>query len=363
MLNVCIVADEAEPLASEAALRLRAEGHDYQRVDPRHVSGLALATAIDQAQAVLVVRPRQNESFLATGLALGRGKPLLVLDGGTTLPPGPGVQQLSSLEDMANALRVLPEASAFVHADQFRAQGACDEAVSWFSRCYPEGGNTRDWTQEEQVRALRNGGAPWLLLAQKRHLARIWPMDGVDLRKADLRHADFRRLVFTGAWLEDADLSHADLLGTGLRGAHLARARLDQSRLKDADLWDADLTEASLVGARLIQARMVRGRLCRANLTEADLSHADLTDADLQGAMLRGANLTGTKANGANLEGCDLSSAHLMRANLRGARLAGARLTGSNLHQADLTGADLRDTEFSGAYLVNTMGVVGTRRE
>ncbi|RKG79679.1 pentapeptide repeat-containing protein [Corallococcus exercitus] len=363
MLNVCIVADEAEPLASEAERRLRAEGHDFQRVDARRVSGLELATTIDRSQAVLVIRPREREAYLATGLALGRGRPLLLLDAGSDFAAGPGAERLSSLDDVVSALRPLAEASVFVHADQFRAQGACNEAVDWFSRCYPEGGNTRDWTREEQVNALRNGGAPWLLLARKRRLAHIWPMDGVDLRKADLRNADFRRLNFAGAWLEDADLRDADLLNTLLSGAHLARARLDGARLKDAELRDADLTGASLVGARLLQTRMARCRLVGANLREADLTHADLSDADLRGADLRGANLSGVRATGANFEGCDLSNAHLMRVSLRGARIKGARLTGSNLHHADLTGADQGELELTGAYLVNTTGVMGSRRE
>lgn len=317
--TVCILAAAGEPLAVELGRRLREAFHDFSQVDAAALGERELAVALSGAQALVAVRPSAAPTFLALGRGWAMGIPVWVLDG----EEGdiPGARRVSSADALLRRISELSPPVRFLDAAQLRAQGACAEAVEWFERRYPQGGKTDAWTREEQVAALKDGGARWVTLGRKRRLIPLWPMEGVDLSGADLRGGDLRRFelhraILDGAQLDGADLRRARLSEARLRGAHLPAAHA-----RDADLRGADLSGADLRGAQLLRAR-----LAGANLTGADLSGADLSEADLSGARLGRAVLHSTAFHAANLRQADLTD---------------AQLHGARLHQADLTGAQL----------------------
>jgi uncharacterized protein YjbI with pentapeptide repeats len=136
-----------------------------------------------------------------------------------------------------------------------------------------------------------------------------------------------------------------DLRGADLRDAKLRRANLRDAKLNGADLSGANLNEADLCEADLSRAILKAADLFRANMELAVLTAADLTDAFLEMAELHKANLTGA----------DLAGAALNQANFEGADLTGARLTGANLLKTDFIEAVLNETDFSGAWLFQTI--------
>jgi uncharacterized protein YjbI with pentapeptide repeats len=358
LLSVCILSSASDPLAVEVASRVAAEGHAPRRIDPSAAGTEASTGVLAECQAVIAVRPRSAADMLAMGLSLGQGKKLLVLDAGADLQPLPGAFLAASLDELVKALRALAPPAVFVDAGYFRARGGCDEGVAWFARRYPEGGSTGAWTAEEQLQAIKDGGARWLRRGQASRLVHVWPMDGVDLRGADLRGAGFRRYSFTGAHLEGADLSGGDLRAANLRDAKLSGAKLAAARLAYADLRGADLGSAILAGALLRGARLSGADLSGADLSGADLSGADLSGVDLRRTHLSGALFTSATLRGANLEGCGLQGLHLHGADLRQARLSGADLTGANLSGADLRGAEIERAVLTFAGLAGALGVV-----
>jgi uncharacterized protein YjbI with pentapeptide repeats len=165
---------------------------------------------------------------------------------------------------------------------------------------------------EEQLKILRQGVAPWNAWREKNPGAKVF-------------------------------LRGAYLFGERLEGANLREAILFQAHLSGAHLNGADLSAAQLGGANLAGARLTRARLVEADASGADLSAAFLNEADLRGARLTGANLwnahlSRAKLNGAILSLANLNSADLTRANLDGAELIGAQLTGTDLCNAILIG-------------------------
>ncbi|WP_437536816.1 pentapeptide repeat-containing protein [Sorangium sp. So ce726] len=358
MLNVCILSSASDPLAAEVESRVTAEGHSPRRLDPSAAGSEASARALAECHAVISVRPRCAADMLALGLSLGQGKKLVVLDAGADLQPLPGALVAASLDEMVKALRDIAPPAVFVDAGYFRSRSGCDEGVEWFARRYPKGGSTSEWTLEEQLQAIRDGGARWLRRGQAARLVRVWPMDGVDLRGADLRGAEFRGYSFVGAHLEGADLSGGELRAANLRHARLTGAKLAAARLAHADLRGADLGSALLTGALLRGARLSGADLSGADLSGADLSGADLSGVDLRRTGLSGAHFSSAILRGANLEGCDLGGLLLHGADLREARLSGADLTGANLSGADLRGAALERAVLTFAGLTGALGVV-----
>lgn len=319
MSTVHVLARARDALAAELEARLREAGHEVLTFDPAELSEAELTTALTRVDALVAVRPSTPADFLALGRGWAHKLPIWVLDGSG--PEVPGAKWVNSTGAVLQALEERSPPVRFLDGAELRAQGACAEAVDWFERRYPKGGTTDTWSREEQVAALRDGGARWVTLGRKRRLIRIWPMDGVDLSGADLRGGDLRRFELSGANLEGARLDGADLRRARLSGARLRGAHLPDAHLRETDLRNADLRGADLRGARLLKAR-----LSGANLEGADLSGADLTEADLSGARLSAAQLVSTA---------------LRAANLRGADLADAELHGARLHQADLSGARL----------------------
>jgi uncharacterized protein YjbI with pentapeptide repeats len=358
MANVCILSHPSEPLTPEVEARVEAQGHVPVRVDPDQADLEAPTGALAASQAVVAVRPRGAAEILAIGVALGLRKQVFVLDAGSDFRPRAGAISVASLDALDAALRSAVLASMFIDEEYFRAGGGCKAGVAWFARRYPEGGFPENWTQEEQRRALADGGAPWLTREQLARVVRLWPMDGVDLRGADLQRGRLTGYSFVGAHLEGADLTRVVLRSAVLRDAKLTSAKLVRARLTNADLRGADLGSALLEGAILRGARLGGANLDGADLGGADLGGADLSSVDLRQTRIAGAHFGAAILVGANLEGCDLSGLDFTGGNLRGARLAGANLRATNLTRADLRGADVAQTDLSFAGLAGAMGVI-----
>ena len=88
--------------------------------------------------------------------------------------------------------------------------------------------------------------------------------------------------------------------------------------------------------------RLLQQRNCPdCRLADVDLVHADLKHADLSGTQLQRANLSQVLLDGANLRNTDLRFTNLQGASLRGADLRGSKLYGTDFRQSDLSGACL----------------------
>ena len=114
-----------------------------------------------------------------------------------------------------------------------RQKGAYEEGIAAFVAVYPEGLELSDWTQEEQLRVLRDTdlrrylGGWW-----GGGILPVWTLRGADLSGADLNRADL-----SGANLSRADLSGANLSWADLRRADLRRANLSGAVWNDKTQW------------------------------------------------------------------------------------------------------------------------------
>jgi uncharacterized protein YjbI with pentapeptide repeats len=98
----------------------------------------------------------------------------------------------------------------------------------------------------------------------------------------------------------------------------------------------------------------------RAKKVVPDLSGVDLRDVDLSGRALGGANLRDADLRGANIRCASLRRTNLRHADLRQVDLTDADLTDANLSEAglmetSLLRANLSGTDFTKAYLADTI--------
>ena len=132
---------------------------------------------------------------------------------------------------------------------------ACPEGQAWFAHRYPTGLALSDWTQEEQVAALRDGGGRWLMWGYIYGLLPWWMMSSANLSSVDLYGASLSGADLSRANLSSANLSRANLSRANLSRANLSRANLSSANLSSVDLYGANLSSANLSGASLSGAK------------------------------------------------------------------------------------------------------------
>jgi len=120
-----------------------------------------------------------------------------------------------------------------------------------------------------------------------------------------------------------------------------------------------DLNNAALEGADLSEISWSDACLRGVDLRRADLRGSNLCEIDLRRADVRGADLSGTNLSGADLRGAKLlpydkrDPAKLSEHNLNGAVPGNFDLSSNDLIPSNLRNAILKNTELSGALLVD----------
>jgi len=108
--------------------------------------------------------------------------------------------------------------------------GECMDGVEWFCERYPDGLDLIKWTREEQIDALKNGGAPWLGWGFEHGLIPFWNLNGANLNGANLYGANLY-----GANLDGASLNRANLDGASLYGARIPS--LYKDKINEDDVY------------------------------------------------------------------------------------------------------------------------------
>lgn len=344
-MRVCVVVTENELLATELIERLDDDGHEVVQPNPLTIL-FDIGDVLESCDAAVFVVPRSEIEYLALGVAVGRSKVTIVLANEVEYSPPPGILVCTSVPQVLDVLhdRVAPAPPLAIDHGLLVARGACDEAIAWFDRRYPNGFNASAWTLEEQLAALRDGGARWVRVGVDYNWIPFWPMDDVDLsnmnlQKAYLRGASFARANLEGADLRGAVLHGAHLAGASLRGAKLQNAQLQRADLRRAYLDGADLTRACLRGATLTGATLFEAVLAEVDAYAADLSDIDFSSTELSGSRLSSANLSGSDFTATVMRGLAMMHANLKEANLSGADLGRVNLTGADLSRAVYDGA------------------------
>lgn len=299
--------------------------------------------------------PDGGDARTCLGLAAGLGMPTMVLHGkGRNSQYPAGTKVFTTLQALTRELakgQTAKPHNRLVTERTLQRLNACEDGLDWFRQRYPQGGNVRDWTRDEQVDGLKAGGGRWLGMAFDHGLLRHWPMD-----KADFENADLDGLALAGARMAQAVLRNASMVASRWRGgvfdgADLTGTNLSQAVLFDCTLTAAKLERASLEGATLRSVTMDRADLQAAVLAGARIAHSSFKGATLTGARLAGAALENVDLSGARLDGADLGGARLHRCNLDGASLRNADLRRAIIHQCRHEGADMTGATTDGLYL------------
>ncbi len=176
-------------------------------------------------------------------------------------------------------------------------------------------------------------------------------ISGCDFSGSDLTESSFINPVMTDARFSRANLSSVTFINAQGNYSKFDNAAMKNVRfvggssLRNADFQYANVSEANLRDCNLQNTNFSESYLFKSDFGGADLSYADLAKASAVQAQFNKSNLT---------------HAHLKRIDLMEGSLYKAVLSASHFNDANLYGVNLMDcsvgdTDFSGAYLEQTI--------
>lgn len=345
--RVCITATNTAGLETEVAARLTAMKLEPVFM-PMDAPGAVQHGTLEHCGALVSLYPIGPTSTMAMGIAAGLKLPVFVLSSDPDPTPYPkGTRVFTTLQALVDAVPSIEQ--RYVDNGLLRRLGACDEGMDWYNSRYPGGAHAKDWSPEEQVAALKDGGARWLKTGFDHKLIEHLSMAGHDFTGADLTDLRLSKGDLTGAILVDVNLTGAQIIATALVGADVSGAELVGAALKRCDI-----SEVKAVRTRLHNTSFDLCQLDRANGAGALLERARLSRSSFVGAVLQGASLADATAGDCSFDGADLSGGNLRRAHFtrcqfrgvdfREADLKGVVFIACDLAQANFTGVDLDET-------------------
>ena len=171
---------------------------------------------------------------------------------------------------------------------------------------------------------------------------------------------DLSNIYLKKAYLSYADLSHANLNKAYLGNAFLRGANMSFSYLKEAFLGHSDLINANMENTHLTNANLNSANLRGAKLNDSKISnsmfwYANLGDTNFSNSRLVNADLSNVNLGKSDLSNANLNNAKLFKADLYRSNLNNAVLHNSNLIRANFIATSLIGTDFTEAYLSETV--------
>jgi uncharacterized protein YjbI with pentapeptide repeats len=176
-------------------------------------------------------------------------------------------------------------------------------------------------------------------------------ISGCNFSGSDLTECNFVNPIMTGAIFSQANLS----------GVNFVKAEANESKFDYATMKNVRfVAESSLARADFQFADVSEANLMNCNLQDAKFGKSILHKSDFGGANLKNANFEKAQAvqsqfNKANLTFTNLNKIDLMEGSLHKAVLSGASFKDANLYNVNFLGCTVGETDFSGAYLEQTI--------
>jgi uncharacterized protein YjbI with pentapeptide repeats len=178
--------------------------------------------------------------------------------------------------------------------------------------------------------------------------------------------ADVSSCSFSGSNLSESSFINPKMEGTCFIGANLTSVNFINSHGSNVNFKKAMMKNVRFVGgANLVKADFTSAVVSEANMRDCNLegatfAAADLYATDFSGSNLKDANFEKAKAVKAQFLKADLTFANmrnidLMEGSMQKAVLSGASLNSANLYSVNFIGCTVGETDFSDAYLENTI--------
>lgn len=193
----------------------------------------------------------------------------------------------------------------------------------------------------------------------------------VDFTGSRMKRNHFINVNISDCNFSDTDLSESNFVNPAMHKTIFDRAIMTSVNFVSAKADEASFKKASMKNVRFVagcllnESNFAGAEACEANfrdcqLKNADFSMAHLDKSDFGGAHLQGARFIKSIAVQAQFNKADLTDARLFSMNLMEGSLHKARLTrtqfgGANLYGVNFMGATLGDTDFTDAYLEQTV--------
>ena len=178
----------------------------------------------------------------------------------------------------------------------------------------------------------------------------------LDITGCDFSGSDLSESSFINPIMSQAIFSRANLTSVNFVSAQAENTNFDQAEMKNvrfvggSSLNNASFESASIPEANLRDCALQRAVFSNANLFKADFGGADLTHAKLDRANARQAQF-----NKADLTHAVCDRIDMMEGSFYKAILSGAQFCDANLYSVNFLGCTVGQTDFTGAYLEQTI--------
>jgi len=187
-----------------------------------------------------------------------------------------------------------------------------------------------------------------------------------DLRKNVFIDADITGCSFSGSDLSESNfvnpvMKNVDFTRANLSGCNFVKAEADGSKFDQATMKNVRfVAESSLNNAEFTSADVSESNLRDCNLRNAKFTESYLFKSDFGGSDLNKADFEKARAVQAQFSKADLTHANMqkidmMEGSLYKAVLSGAMFNNSNLYSVNFLGCTVGQTDFTGAYLEQTI--------